>query len=109
MFRILFLLPFLISCESLEPATETQCETLYDHLIALNYQKDTSLPENTQLENDLMKSISSSGVDFIFTLTGQKDKVVRRCIATLNQMEVLSCIKTKNKNDWQKNCSLEIE
>lgn len=107
--RILLLIPLLVGCEYFEPATLSQCETLYDHLIALSYQNDFNDPKNDPLANDLMKSLSSTGINLILSMTGEKEKIVRRCTTILNQREALICIETKNKDDWEKNCKLKIE
>ena len=110
-FRVLLWLSFffLVSCDSFKPATETQCETLYDHIIALSSEKASNDSKNSQIQNDLINSFSTTGLDLIFNLTGAKEKIVRRCTTTLNQMEVLNCIETKNKEDWNKNCKFKIE
>jgi hypothetical protein len=109
--RILLLCSFVVvsGCDYLKPATESQCETLYDHIIALSSEKEFNNPNNSPIQNDLMNSFSTTGLDFIFNLTGQKEKIVRRCSTTLNQWEVLSCIDTKNKEDWENNCKFKIE
>ena len=103
---ILLLIPLLTGCEYFEPATPVQCETLYDHLVALNYQND---PKNDPLANDLMKSLSSTGINLILSMTGEKEKIVRRCTTILTQKEALNCIETKSKDDWEKNCNFKIE
>lgn len=107
--RILLLIPLLVGCEYLEPATLSQCETLYDHVVALSYQDDFKDPKNNPLANDLMKSLSSTGINLILSMTGEKEKIVRRCTTTLNQRDALNCIKTKNKDEWEKNCQFKIE
>ena len=104
--RILLLIPLLVGCEYFEPATPSQCEALYDHLIALNYQNN---PKSDPLANDLMRSLSSTGINLILSATGEKEKIVRRCTTILTQKEVLSCVETKNKDDWDKNCKFKIE
>lgn len=102
---------FLVSgCNYFQPATETQCETLYDHIIALSFEKSVNNPNNNgQIENDLMNSFSTTGLNIVLNLTGQKEKILRRCSTTLNQMEVLRCIDTKNKEDWKSDCTFKIE
>jgi hypothetical protein len=62
-----------------------------------------------QAQDSLINSLSTAGLDVVFSLTGQKEKIVRRCTTTLNQWEVLSCIETKNKEDWKNDCSFKIE
>ncbi len=107
--RLLLFIPLLVGCEYLEPATLSQCETLYDHVIALSYQNNFNDPKNDPLANDLIKSLSSTGINLIFSMTGEKEKIVRRCTTTLTQREALICIETKNKDDWEKNCKFKIE
>ena len=102
---LLFSIVVISGCNYFQPATEAQCETLYDHIIALNF----SDPNNSQIQNDLLNSLATTGVELIFNLTGQKEKIVRRCTTTLNQLEVTSCIKTKNKEEWQNNCNFKLE
>ncbi len=104
--RILLLIPLLVGCEYFEPATPSQCEALYDHLIALNYQND---PKSDPLANDLMRSLSSTGINFILSATGGKEKIVRRCTTILTQKEALNCVEAKNKDDWDKHCKFSLE
>jgi len=104
--RILLLIPLLVGCEYFEPATPSQCDALYDRLIALSYQSDS---KNDPLANDLMRSLSSTGINLILSATGEKEKIVRRCTTILTQKEALNCIEAKNKDDWDKNCKFKIE
>ena len=106
---ILFSFFLLSGCHYFQPATEAQCETLYDHIIALSSEKDANNPNNWQIDNDLLSSFSSTGLNIVFNLTGEKEKILRRCSTTLNQMEVLRCIDTKNKEDWKSDCNFKIE
>ena len=103
--RILLLIPLLVGCEYFEPATPSQCDALYDHLIALNYQND---PKSDPLANDLMRSLSSTGINLILSATGEKEKIVRRCTTILTQKEALNCIEAKNKDEWDKHCKFTI-
>jgi hypothetical protein len=103
--RILLLIPLLVGCEYFEPATPSQCNALYDHLIALNYQND---PKSDPLANDLMRSLSSTGINLILSATGEKEKIVRRCTTILTQKEALNCIEAKNKDEWDKHCKFTI-
>ncbi|MEI6707954.1 MAG: hypothetical protein WCK96_12565 [Methylococcales bacterium] len=104
--RILLLIPLLVGCEYFEPATPSQCEALYDHLITLNYQND---PKSDPLANDLMRSLSSTGINLILSATGEKEKIVRRCTTILTQKEALNCVEEKNKDDWDKHCKFSLE
>jgi hypothetical protein len=104
--RILLLIPLLVGCEYFEPATPTQCEALYDHLVALSYQND---PNSDPLANDLMRSLSSTGINLILNATGEKEKIVRRCTTILTQKDAINCVETKNKADWDKNCKFTFE
>jgi hypothetical protein len=106
---VLFFVIVISGCDSFKPATEAQCETLYDYIIALSSGKGFNDSNNTPIQNDLINSFSTTGLDLIFNLTGQKEKIVRRCSTTLNQWEVLSCIETKNKEDWKNDCKFKIE
>jgi hypothetical protein len=108
-FCILLLISFLVSCESFEPATQVQCETLCDHIVTLSSEKNVADSKDSLVQNDLMNSFATTGLDLLFNITGEKDKIVRRCLTTLNQREVLNCIETKNKKAWKEDCPLEIE
>ena len=105
--RLLVLMPLLlVGCEYFEPATPVQCEALYDHLIALNYQ---SAPTSDPIANDLIKSLSSTGINLILSATGEKEKTVRRCTTILTEKEALNCIEAKNREDWAKSCKFNLE
>ncbi len=66
-------------------------------------------PNNGQIENGLLNSVSTTGLNIVLNLTGEKEKILRRCSATLNQMEVLRCIDTKSKEEWKNDCKFKIE
>ena len=128
--RLLVLMPLLlVGCEYFEPATPVQCEALYDHLIALNYQSAPTsdsiandlikslsstiyidgLENPTAIANDLIKSLSSTGINLILSATGEKEKTVRRCTTILTEKEALNCVEAKNREDWAKSCKFNLE
>ena len=108
-FFLFSLFVVLSGCNYFQPATEAQCETLYDHIVALSSESGLNNPNNGQIDNDLLNSFSSTGLDLVLNLTGEKEKILRRCSTTLNQMEVSRCIDTKTKQDWKNDCSFKIE
>jgi hypothetical protein len=82
----------------LTPQHPPNVEAVYNHLIALSYQND---PKSDPLANDLMRSLSSTGINLILNATGEQEKIVCRCTTILTQKDAINCVETKNKGDWR--------